>query len=232
MHVEGTRNTVKLAKAIDAAHFHHVSSIAAAGLYECVFREDMFKEAENYEHPHFMAKHKSEKIVRKACEVPWSAYRHAMVVGDSSTREMDKIDGSYYFFKLIQCVRQLLLPWLPSFGLEEGRINTVLVDFVVDPVGDVLNIFSQAAGAPKMNLFFNAALLGFIPRRVTKGLMALAPVCRPRNASMKRPGLPPDMLTFVNYPIRFDCRNTQAALKGSGVVCPNLKDYAWRLWDY
>jgi hypothetical protein len=21
-------------------------------------------------------------------------------------------------------------------------------------------------------------------------------------------------------------------LKGSGIVCPNLNDYAWRLWDY
>jgi hypothetical protein len=35
------------AKAVDAGHFHHVSSIAAAGLYEGVFREDMFDEAEN-----------------------------------------------------------------------------------------------------------------------------------------------------------------------------------------
>jgi hypothetical protein len=40
------------------------------------------------------------------------------------------------------------------------------------------------------------------------------------------------MLTFVNYPTRFDCRETVTALKGSGVECPNLKDYAWRLWDY
>ncbi|HMA07597.1 MAG TPA: SDR family oxidoreductase, partial [Ramlibacter sp.] len=48
--IEGTRNAVAFAKAIDAAHFHHVSSIAAAGLYEGVFREDMFQEAENYDH--------------------------------------------------------------------------------------------------------------------------------------------------------------------------------------
>jgi thioester reductase-like protein len=51
VNIEGTRNTVELAKAIDAGHFHHVSSIAAAGLYEGVFREDMFDEAENYDHP-------------------------------------------------------------------------------------------------------------------------------------------------------------------------------------
>ena len=256
VNIDGTRNTIELAKAIDAGHFHHVSSIAAAGLYEGVFREDMFSEAENYEHPYFMTKHESEKIVRQECKVAWSVYRPAMVVGDSSTGEMDKIDGPYYFFKLIQRMRQLLPPWLPSIGLEGGRINIVPVDFVVDGlnvishqkdianrcyhlvdpvgyrVGDVLDIFSKAAHAPKMNLFVNAALFGFIPRSVTKGLMALAPVRRVRNAIMTDLGLPEDMLTFVNYPTRFDCRETLAALKGTGVACPNLKDYAWRLWDY
>jgi NAD(P)-dependent dehydrogenase (short-subunit alcohol dehydrogenase family) len=256
VNIDGTRNTIEMVKAIDAGHFHHVSSIAAAGLYEGVFREDMFDEAENYEHPYFMTKHESEKIVRTECKVPWSVYRPAMVVGDSTTGEMDKIDGPYYFFKLIQRMRQLLPPWMPSIGLEGGRINIVPVDFVVDAlntishgkeiakkcfhlvdpvgyrVGDVLDIFNKAAHAPKMNLFINAALLGFIPRSVTKGLMALAPVRRVRNAIMKDLGLPEEMLTFVNYPTRFDCRDTLAALKGSGVQCPNLKDYAWRLWDY
>ena len=256
VNIEGTRNTVELAKAVDAGHFHHVSSIAAAGLYEGVFREDMFDEAENYDHPYFMTKHESEKIVRTECKVPWSVYRPAMVVGDSQTGEMDKIDGPYYFFKLIQRMRQLLPPWMPTIGLEGGRINIVPVDFVVDAldaishkagiakkcyhlvdpegyrVGDVLDIFSKAAHAPKMNLFINAALLGFIPRSITKGLMALAPVRRVRNAVMKDLGLPEDMLTFVNYPTRFDCRDAQAQLKGTGIACPRLPDYAWRLWDY
>ena len=93
VNIEGTRNMVEFAKAIDAKHVHHVSSIAAAGLYEGVFREDMFDEAEGLEHPYFMTKHESEKIVRKECKVPWTVYRPAMVVGDSQTGEMDKIDG-------------------------------------------------------------------------------------------------------------------------------------------
>jgi NAD(P)-dependent dehydrogenase (short-subunit alcohol dehydrogenase family) len=256
VNVEGTRNTVEFARAIDAGHLHHVSSIAAAGLYEGVFREDMFDEAEGLDHPYFMTKHESEKIVRRECKVPWSVYRPAMVVGDSKTGEMDKIDGPYYFFKLIQRMRQILPPWMPSIGLEGGRINIVPVDFVVDAidhishhhhtsgrcyhlvdpqgyrVGDVLDIFARAAHAPKMNLFVNAALFSFIPRGVKKSLMALAPVRRIRNAVMKDLGLPEDIFTFVNYPTRFDRRETDAALKGSGIECPNLHDYAWRLWDH
>lgn len=254
--IEGTRALVEFAQAIDAGHVHHVSSIAAAGLYEGVFREDMFEEAENLDHPYFMTKHESEKIVRRECKRPWTVYRPAMVVGDSHTGEAEKVDGPYYFFKLIQRLRQILPPWMPSLGLEGGRVNIVPVDYVVealahishqerksggcfhlvDPVGyrvgDVLDIFSKAAHAPKMGLFVNAALLGFIPKSVKKGLMALAPVRRIRNAVMKDLGLPEDMLTFVNYPTRFDCRETEKALKGSGIRCPNLNDYAWRLWDY
>jgi NAD(P)-dependent dehydrogenase (short-subunit alcohol dehydrogenase family) len=99
-------------------------------------------------------------------------------------------------------------------------------------VGDVLDIFAKAAHAPKMSVFVNAALLGFIPKSVKKGLMALAPVRRIRNAVMKDLGLPDDILEFVNYPTRFDRRATDAALKGSGIECPHLDDYAWRLWDY
>ena len=86
---------------------------------------------------------------------------------------MDKIDGPYYFFKLIQRMRQILPPWMPSVGLEGGRVNIVPVDYVVDAldaishqagiakrcfhlvdpvgyrVGDVLDIFSRAAHAPR-----------------------------------------------------------------------------------
>jgi thioester reductase-like protein len=244
VNIEGTRNAVEFAKAVEAAHFHHVSSIAAAGLYEGVFREDMFEEAENTEHPYFMTKHESEKIVRQECKVPWTVYRPAMVVGDSQTGEMDKVDGPYYFFKLIQRMRQILPPWMPAVGLEGGRVNIVPVDFVVaaldhishrddiqkkcfhlvDPVGyrvgDVLDIFSRAAHAPKMNLFVNAALLGFIPKSVKKGLMAVAPVRRIRNAVLKDLGLPEDMLTFVNYPTRFDCRETLQRSRGPASPAP------------
>src|SRR3954465_8677211 len=143
-----------------------------------------------------MTKHESEKIVRTESKASWTGYRPARGAGDPPPGGMDKIDGPYYFFKLIQRMRQILPPWMPSIGLEGGRINIVPVDYVVaaldhtshgtlegrgqcfhlvDPeglrVGDVLAIFSKAAHAPKMNVFVNAALLGFIPRGVKKSLM-------------------------------------------------------------
>ena len=256
VNIEGTRNVVAFANAIGVGCLHHVSSIAAAGLYEGVFREDMFEEAENLDHPYFATKHESERIVRVETKVPFRVYRPALVVGDSRTGEIDKIDGPYYFFKLIQRLRRIVPSWMPVIGIEGGRINLVPVDYVVaamdhiahlkgldgrcfhvvDPepmrVGDVLNTFAKAGHAPLMSMRVNAALVGFIPKSVKKGLLALTPVRRIRDAVMKDLGLPEDILQFVNYPTRFDCRDTLAALKGSGIECPRLEDYAWVLWDY
>jgi len=254
--VDGTRNTVRLAEEIGTRHFHLVSSIAAAGLFEGLFREDMFEEAENLENPYFRTKHDSEGIVRRECTIPWRIFRPAIVVGDSRTGEMDKIDGPYYFFKLIQKMRRMFPSWMPTIGIEGGRINVVPVDFVVaamdhiahlegqdgqcfhltDPapmrVGDLLNTFARAAHAPEMAMRINAALLGFIPKSVRKAMFALTPIRRIRTAIMKDLGLPDDVLDFINYPTRFDCRETLRALKGTGIAVPPLDSYAWRLWDY
>ena len=256
VNVAGTRNTVDFANAIGAGCLHHVSSIAAAGMYEGIFREDMFDEAEGLDHPYYAAKHASEKIVRSETRGAFRVYRPGLVVGDSKTGEMDKIDGPYYFFKLIQRIRELLPPWMPTIGIEGGRINIVPVDFVVnamdhiahqpkldgqcfhltDPepmrVGEVLNVFCRAAHAPTMSIRINAALLGFIPKSVKKGIMALAPVRRVRDALMKDLGLPSDVMGFINYPTRFDSRESQRALKGSGIACPPLESYAAPIWDY
>ena len=254
--VDGTRNAVKLATALKAKRFHLASSIAAAGLYPGIFTEEMFEEAIGLEHPYFRTKHDSEGVVRKECKIPWRVYRPGIVVGHSETGEIDKIDGPYYFFKLIQKLRKTLPPWMPAIGLEGGRINIVPVDFVVkamdhlahlprqdgkcfhltDPkpkrIGHVLNIFAEAGHAPQMSMRFDARMFNFIPASVKQGMMMLPPVRRIYRHVMHDLGMPPDVMKFINYPTKFDSRDTQKLLKGAGIRVPPLEDYAWRLWDY
>ena len=254
--VAGVTNALAFAKAIKAGCFHHVSSIAAAGLYEGTFREDMFEEARGFEHPYYSSKHKGEGLVRAETGIPWRVYRPGIVVGDSTTGEIDKIDGPYYFFKLIQKIRDALPSWFPMIGLEGGRINVVPIDFVVaamdhlahldgldgrtfhltDPnplrVGDMLNALAHAAHAPAFTVKINAGLFGLAPPALTRGLMALTPFRRMRKMMMKELGLPDDIFMFVNYPTRFDSRETQKLLRPAGITVPNFEDYAWRLWDY
>ncbi|HEX9390673.1 MAG TPA: SDR family oxidoreductase [Usitatibacteraceae bacterium] len=254
--IDGTRNTVEFAEAVKVDIFHHTSSIAAAGLYDGTFREDMFEEAEELDHPYFRTKHDSEAIVRNECKVPWRVYRPGMVVGHSQTGEIDKIDGPYYFFKFIQKMRNMLPQWMPTIGIEGGRINIVPVDYVVDAmdyiahkkgldgacfhltdpdparIGEILNMFAKAAHAPQMTMRLNAKMFSFIPGYVLSGLMSVAPVRRARNQILNDLGIPKDVFTFISYPTRFDNRDTVKALKGSGISVPKLDTYAWRLWDY
>jgi NAD(P)-dependent dehydrogenase (short-subunit alcohol dehydrogenase family) len=256
INVQGTRNAVTFAEAIEAGCFHQTSSIAAAGLYEGVFREDMFEEAEELENPYYRTKHESEGIVRRECSRPWRIYRPGAVVGDSRTGEMDKIDGPYYFFKLIQKMRNLLPPWMPMIGIEGGRLNLVPVNFIVDAmnhiahldgldgqcfhlvdptphrIGDILNIFARAAHAPEMSLRVNALMFAFIPQVIRTGLAHFKPARRMRDQILKDLGMPADVMRFVNYPTRFDCRETLKALKGTDIAVPPLESYACKLWDY
>ena len=254
--VAGVANALTFAKSIKAGRFHHVSSIAAAGLYDGVFREDMFEEARGLEHPYYGSKHKGEGLVRAETEIPWRIYRPAICVGDSRTGEIDKIDGPYYFFKLIQKIRDFVPSWVPMIGIEGGRINVVPVDFLVaamdhlahldgldgrtfhltDPnpmrVGDMLNVLARAAHAPSVTVRVNAGLFGLAPPALTRSLMALTPFRRMRKMMMKELGLPDDIFMFVNYPTRFDSRETHNLLRPAGIVVPPFEDYAWRLWDY
>ncbi len=254
--VDGTKHAVQFAQAVNAGCFHHVSSIAAAGLYDGVFREDMFEEAEDLDHPYFKTKHDSEAVVRRECKRPYRIYRPGFVVGDSKTGYIDKIDGPYYFFKFIQKLRAMFPPWMPMIGIEGGRINIVPVDFVADAldflahkkgqdgkcfhltdpepyrIGEVLNIFAKAGHAPLMTMRLNARMFGFIPAPILYGLGSLAPIKRMVRAVLHDLGVPKDVFQFVNWPTRYDNREAAKALKGSGISVPALDTYAPKLWDY
>lgn len=256
VNVGGTKHAIDLAHAIKAGSFQHVSSIAAAGKYPGVFKEDMFSEAEGLKHPYYRTKHESEGLVRKTCKIPYRIYRPAIVIGNSKTGEIDKIDGPYYFFRLIKKIRQTLPQWMPTIGIEGARVNVVPVDYVVDAMdhishktgldggcfhlvdpeplraGELLNTFSRAANAPEMTMRIDARTIGFIPPMVRGAVMNLPPVKRFTNQLLRDLGIPKHALEYLSNPTRYDNRETERALKGSKIKLPKLDQYAWRLWDY
>jgi NAD(P)-dependent dehydrogenase (short-subunit alcohol dehydrogenase family) len=254
--IVGTDHALQFAHAVKAGCFHLVSSIAAAGLYRGTFREDMFEEAGNLDHPYFRTKHESEGLVRERCKLPWRVYRPGIVVGHSQTGAIDKIDGPYYFFKAIQKLRQTLPPWVPLLGFEGGQINLVPVDYVVDAmdhlahlpghdgecfhltdprprrVGEVLNLFARTGHAPTMAVRLDPKLFDFLPRGVTASLTAYKPLQQVIDVILRDLHLPRDVLEFANWQTKFDCSQTQRLLENTPIRVPPLEDYAWRLWDY
>ncbi len=195
MNVEGTRNALALADVLQVGCFHQVSSVAAAGEHHGTFDESMFDEGQHLPSPYHRTKFESEKLVREESTVPWRVYRPAIVVGDSQTGAMDKVDGPYYFFPLMKALRDRLPAWLPLMGADLGDTNVVPVDYVAkamdhlahlpghdgeafhlvnpepQPVVDMINIFCAAAGAPQFatpidRSVTTAGPLALVPRQL------------------------------------------------------------------
>jgi NAD(P)-dependent dehydrogenase (short-subunit alcohol dehydrogenase family) len=256
VNVDGTRHAIDFAAAVKAKCFHHVSSIAAAGLYRGTFTEEMFDEARNYDQPYFRTKHDSEALVRKLCPVPYRIYRPGIVVGHSRTGEISKIDGPYFAFKFLKKVRDTMPQWVPLIGMEGGRLNIVPVDYVADAMdylahepdlngrcfhltdpkpyrsGEVLNIFAEAAGAPRFAMRIDYRMLDIIPKPLRDSILHLPPIQRIVDTILHDFGMPRDALHYMDYPTKFDARDTLRALKDSKIVCPDLQDYAAVCWDY
>ena len=178
------------------------------------------------------------------------------MVGNSQTGEMDKIDGPYYFFKVIQRVRGLVPPWMPTVGLEGGPINLVPVDFVAaamdhiahqdgldgqafhltDPnpktAGQVINVFSRAAHAPEAAMRIDRQMMNVVPKQARRMLAQLPVVKRITDQVLGDFGIPREVLSYIDYPSEYDSRDAQRALEGSGIQIPALEGYADRLWDY
>ena len=130
--VDGTRAVIELALRLDAT-LHHVSSIAVAGTFPGEYTEDDFDVAQELPTPYHQTKFEAEMLVRAAPGLRYRVYRPAVVVGDSRTGEMDKVDGPYYFFGLL--AKLAVLPrFTPIVLPDTGRTNIVPVDYVVDAV--------------------------------------------------------------------------------------------------
>ncbi|MFI7115710.1 SDR family oxidoreductase [Amycolatopsis sp. NPDC049868] len=251
--VEGTAQVIALAAELNAGCLHHVSSVAVAGDHEGMFTEEMFDVGQRLLTPYHRTKFEAERLVREQQDVPWRVYRPAVVVGNSETGEMDKIDGPYYLFPAIS--RLAGLPDVPIVGPDLGDTNVVPVDYVAEslnalvtmkgldgrafhlvnpepqPVVSVYNAFAKAAGAPTISVQLN--------ERVSKGIVNLVKLSEhipgftiARDAVMERLGIPPVLLETMAFPSVFSSASTRKALIGSGVEVPRIEDYAPTLWRY
>jgi NAD(P)-dependent dehydrogenase (short-subunit alcohol dehydrogenase family) len=252
----GTAHLLELVAELQPGTLHHVSSVAVAGSYEGVFTEQMFDEGQALPSPYHRTKFESEKLVRELSAVPWRIYRPAVVIGDSRTGKIDKIDGPYYFFKAIRRARNFLPSWLPLIGPEIGETNIVPVDFVADAIVEIahkpgldgsafhlasprmissaeaLNDFAKAADAPHLALRLPAGPLDPLTAQTNALLRSLPGVTTVAETVLDEFGIPPEIVEHTGFTCSFDTTQTDAALAGSGIEVPPLADYAQVIWDY
>ena len=168
---------------------------------------------------------------------------------------MDKIDGPYYFFKVIQKARHALPEWFPLIGLEVGWTNLVPVDYVAAAMdhiahqpghdgqafhltsrgqraGDVLNTFARAGHAPQMAIRIDKRMTDMLPKGVLSFALKLPALKGIRTNVLADLGIPDSVIEHMALVPRFDARDTQRALEGTGIEIPPLESYAAKLWDY
>ena len=254
---EGTRNVVAFANELGApAVLHHVSSVAVAGGdFVGKFTEDMFDEGQRIEHPYYRTKFQSEAIVRDEARVPFRIYRPGVVVGHSETGEMDKIDGPYYFAKAIQKISYRVPKWLPLLGIEGGKVALAPVDYVAaamdaiahkpgldgkcfhlmqsnsPSVGDLLQAFLEAAHGPEFGKRLNLPKMPRAMQPMMRRLQRAVPESTKKQVA-KAIGVPLSVLGYAFNLAVFDDRQARAALKDSGIRCPDIRDYVDKLWQY
>jgi NAD(P)-dependent dehydrogenase (short-subunit alcohol dehydrogenase family) len=119
---------------------------------------------------------------------------------------------------------------LPDDELPGGTFH--LVDPEPMTVGEALNAFAKAAHAPQFAMRIDQHMTNVIPQPVRAGLMALPTVKRIRNQIYRDLRIPPAAMENRDFHCKFDARDTQRALTGTGIAVPPLSTYAPRLWDY
>ncbi|MEU0545056.1 SDR family oxidoreductase [Nocardia sp. NPDC005978] len=246
--VAGTRAVIELTTELGAV-LHHVSSVAVAGDHKGKFFEDDFDLGQNLNSPYHRTKFEAEKLVRESRELRWRVYRPAIVVGDSRTGEMDKIDGPYYFFAAIDGLAALPSE-LPVPIPDLGSTNIVPVDYVCaamvelitkpgligrtfhltnpepQPFGDIYAALARAAGAPTG--------IGTVPgsHGALHALGAIPGVPVLRDLVLERLGIPAEVAPHTAFESVFSSDFTRAQLRGTGIEVPAFADYADKLWSY
>jgi thioester reductase-like protein/short-subunit dehydrogenase len=245
--VEGTRAVLQLARRLDAV-FHHVSSIAVAGDFPGDYTEDDFDVGQQLPTPYHRTKFEAEALVRSTTGLRYRIYRPAVVVGDSRTGEMDKIDGPYYFFGVL--AKLAVLPsFTPILLPDTGRTNIVPVDYVVDALvalmhapgrdGQTFHLtapktiglrgiyrgVARAAGLPPVR--------GALPRSMATSVLKVSGRAKVlRNMAANQLGIPAEILDVVDLAPTFISDETQKALQGTGIEVPEFTEYAPKLWRY
>ncbi len=245
--VDGTRAVIGLATRLDAT-LHHVSSIAVAGNFPGEYTEEDFDVAQELPTPYHQTKFEAELLVRSAQGLRYRVYRPAVVVGDSRTGEMDKIDGPYYFFGILA-----KLAWLPKLTPivlpDTGRSNIVPVDYVVDAMIEIMHVEGRDGQtfhltAPKTvglrGIYRGVAReAGLPPLRGTLPGATVAPFLKVsgrakvlRNMAATQLGIPAEILDVVDLAPTFTSDNASEALQGKGISVPEFREYAPKLWRY
>jgi nucleoside-diphosphate-sugar epimerase len=234
VNVSGTRTVLDLAR--DAGRLErvvHWSTAMVSGDRRGTFYEEDLEAGQKFHNGYERTKYEAERLVRTAMkQLPITIVRPGIIVGDSKTGEIDKLDGPYYLMVLIATNASGLR--LPLLGRGDSPLHLVPIDYVIDAAW---HIGRQEASASKTFHLVDPNPL--TARAVFDSVAEHAHTEKPRGhipgpiarAVLKTPGLsrlgrgPLAFVDVLDHVVHYDQTNTTQALSGSRIVCPPLPDY-------
>ena len=234
VNVGGTRTVLELAR--DATRLErvvHWSTAMVSGDRKGTFYEEDLETGQKFHNAYERTKYDAEKLMRAAMrQLPITILRPSIIVGDSRTGEIDKLDGPYYLMVLIATNASGLR--LPLLGRGDAPLHLVPIDYVIDAAWR-LGRAETAAG----KVFHIVDPQPMSARAVFEGVAAHAHTEKPRGhiprplarAVLGLPGLsrlgkgPLALVDVLGHTVHYDQSNTTATLAGSTLRCPPLADY-------
>jgi thioester reductase-like protein len=226
--VELARNAPRLTCLV-----HHSTAHVSGDRKGTVYEEEL-DQGQGYHSVVQETRMQAEKVMRRAMDdIPIAVVRPTMLVGDSITGEVERLDGPYLLVMLLLGLPgDFSLP-LPSPG--DNPLNIVPVDFVVraahaigrspEARGKTFHLASHEALTARQVFDLIAQAGG---RRVsTRGMIPT----QVASAILRTPGIdrlvqePRAFLQQLSSTARYDTTNARAILDPAGITCPPLATY-------
>jgi thioester reductase-like protein len=184
------------------------------------------------------AKARAEKMLRaRMATTPITVVRPSIVVGDSSTGEIDRRVGAFGLFLLFVTAPPDLR--LPSLGRPDARLNLVPIDHVArvayalsrEPaaIGRTVHVVDHTPKTAREVFDLLAQAAG--RRQVPGSVAAQVATAVVRTPGFERlGGSPRSLLDALVGDVEFDDRNARTL--APGVECPTFESYVGRVVDY
>ncbi len=242
--VISTANVLHLARLLPKIpHVCLISTIAIAGDYPGVFRENMFDEGQRFTDSYASTKFAAEQMVRTAKDIPSrSVIRLGILVGSSIDGSIPKLDGPYYIMKLLHSLRGYAAlikrgKFVPVPFDEKSKLFMVPVDYAAVAIDRIISLFSQKSG---LHVFHVTGELGGVSvRRVLAAMLEhygldvdILPVSSTMVPSilMEAIGIPGVLKNYMTKTCTFDDSNF--ASKVQDFSYPRFQDYSHLLFTY
>lgn len=246
--IVGTHHLVHLASLWpNLEAFHFISTMAVAGNFGGLFSESMYSEGQSFPNAYASTKFTAEGCVRDwNTDVPRLIHRLGIVVGDSRTGEIPKIDGPYYLYRAL-CRHPGVRAWLNRLKIiplpfyEKARVYLVPVDAASEAI---LRLDAQSGELPRASqpsVFHIMGEPGGIPVRTVlyrvlkangiEGKILCVPESVPAVTTLAgKLGVPEETLFYMYSPCQFATGRLHEVLPD--FQFPRFDEYSEVLFHY